>query len=123
MVLAAFAHRYAFSDREFMLMNSARLPLASAAKDAAGLNDLLLEIRHTMRGTNFVHYDSLLEEGTEYASRPLLGDLTSSRRYAKGTNSLQFDDVDPTDEEYYVEARKLPDGDYGYRVISPQQYQ
>ena len=102
-------------------------------RDAVGFNDLLLEVRHTLRGTNFRNYNDLLDgarglgggrSGGGGAIRLGANDQEQqdgSARYVRATTELTFPDVSESDEteRLFAEAKRLEDGDYGYRVIAP----
>lgn len=62
MMLAALAHMYAFSHREFAVLRGGRLPLFAACRDAFGWKDLVLEVRHTFDGTDFSTHNDLFDE-------------------------------------------------------------
>jgi hypothetical protein len=135
MLVAAIAHSFAFSHREYQLMPSSRLPLYSAIRDVVGFNDLLLEARYTLRGTDFRLFndqsggnDRRDESGVNDARIPLLGgrssdgtgqNTTGNNRLVRAYTGLQFGDLldDPDLEEMFESARQFKDGDYNYRVI------
>lgn len=111
-------------------MQSARLPLGSAIRDAIGFNDLLLEMRHTWRGTDFRRYNDLMDGRlTSGYHRTPVTPLSAATAFGglhtphlvRAHTSLHFEDVEDDDEteRLFEQAKLLEDGDYGYRVIAP----
>ena len=114
MLIAAVAHRYSFGFKEYEELDSARFSLPAAVRDAIGTQDLVMEVRHTLQGTNFLSQNDLLADGS--TQRLLSPD--SPNRYVSATPVVRFSDPeeDPANEDIYAEALEYPGGDYNYNV-------
>lgn len=126
MLIISLVHLSAFSHRPYQNMHSARLSLKPAVWDLIGVNDILLEMKHTWHGTDLRqtfdgrHYYRALTTDSETfmnASGQHVVDLEHSAGDTDG-NSIHFPDVNPVDqvESQYIDAMKLTGGDYNYDV-------
>ncbi|TPX31951.1 hypothetical protein SmJEL517_g04848 [Synchytrium microbalum] len=141
----ALGHWYAFSWKDYTSSRlSSRLPLRHALKDALGVRDIVIDWRHTLRGTTFHSgprltrshlFERELEDGERdfvlggnqrafydpdtfnYATRRNYNDSIYGDAYSdEDATSLDFPDLDqdPELESTYEKARDLLYGDYNY---------
>jgi hypothetical protein len=129
MLMFSVAHLYAFGHKEFVYertgdhpdidsprLQAARLQLFYAIKDAVGFNDLLFDLKHTLRGTNF------LDTVDSHDSAPLLSpnnDINREAHFRSYQTPLQFspeEEADPNMDRLYDTARQVG-SDFNYKVV------
>jgi hypothetical protein len=117
MFVGSIAHLIAFSHNEFKSPSAARMEGFYAIRDALGVNDLLADFKHAVKGTNFRR----TVDSVDY--RPLLTSPSYEDRlqvYRTNNNSLFFYDEDDQTEQMYDRAREFGT-EYNYKVVSPKQ--
>ncbi|KAF0534988.1 DUF300-domain-containing protein [Gigaspora margarita] len=151
MLIAAFAHWYAFSYKDYAdpSCRSGRMPIKYAFKDCMGFRDVIEDTLETIRGSRFNYRTFEPAEGMAHigpsrtarimaglrftgggASKYWLPDPNSStpllsKQMDDDRNSLNFHDPDPNDEveHMYAHSRKLGEyGDYNFPVIDSNRY-
>src|SRR6266498_3387912 len=146
MLLASFAHYYAFSYKDYIdpSVRSGRMPIKYAFKDCIGFRDVIEDTLQTIRGSRFNYRTFEPAEGMAHIGPSRTARIMAGLRFTGGgagkywlpgpnqrtallseqsdddKRSLNFPDPDTDDEieEMYKHSRKLGKyGDYNFPVI------
>ncbi|ORZ26781.1 organic solute transporter Ostalpha-domain-containing protein [Lobosporangium transversale] len=86
MVFAALGHWYAFSHRDYTEtdIQSARMPVYYAIRDACGIQDIIQDSLETLKGTRFTYRTFEPSEGMATVGKSRDGRIAAGLRYSQG---------------------------------------